>query len=141
MQLCLHLQLPPNPPPAEQHTQLSLPPSRFLLSLRLPFSQLPVGFFCCSAYAGTCLGLLQVRSVAQQLVSALRYLHAHRIMHRDMKPQNVLVGKGGRVMLCDFGFARAMSMNTLVLTSIKGTPLYMVCLCVRACVCVCDRET
>jgi fused-like protein len=28
-------------------------------------------------------------------------------------------------MLCDFGFARAMSLNTVVLTSIKGTPLYM----------------
>eukprot|EP00043_Microstomoeca_roanoka_P006873 m.66704 g.66704 ORF g.66704 m.66704 type:complete len:805 (-) comp13603_c0_seq1:302-2716(-) len=69
--------------------------------------------------------LEEVRSVAQQLVSALRYLHSHRIMHRDMKPQNILVGKSGRVMLCDFGFARAMSMNTLVLTSIKGTPLYM----------------
>jgi fused-like protein len=29
------------------------------------------------------------------------------------------------VKLCDFGFARAMSNNTVVLTSIKGTPLYM----------------
>jgi fused-like protein len=42
-----------------------------------------------------------------------------------MKPQNILLGKGGVVKLCDFGFARAMSINTLVLTSIKGTPLYM----------------
>jgi fused-like protein len=42
-----------------------------------------------------------------------------------MKPQNVLIGSNGRVKLCDFGFARAMSTNTIVLTSIKGTPLYM----------------
>jgi serine/threonine protein kinase len=42
-----------------------------------------------------------------------------------MKPQNVLIGSNGKVKLCDFGFARAMSSNTLVLTSIKGTPLYM----------------
>ncbi|CAB4017334.1 serine threonine- kinase 36-like, partial [Paramuricea clavata] len=42
-----------------------------------------------------------------------------------MKPQNILIGKGGVIKLCDFGFARAMSINTLVLTSIKGTPLYM----------------
>ena len=44
---------------------------------------------------------------------------------RDMKPQNVLIGSNGRIKLCDFGFARAMSTNTIVLTSIKGTPLYM----------------
>ena len=57
--------------------------------------------------------------MACQLVSALYYLHSHRILHRDMKPQNILLGKGGVVKLCDFGFARAMSINTLVLTSIK----------------------
>ncbi|XP_051526309.1 serine/threonine-protein kinase 36-like isoform X2 [Myxocyprinus asiaticus] len=67
----------------------------------------------------------QVREIACQLVSALYYLHSHRILHRDMKPQNILLGKGGVVKLCDFGFARAMSVSTLVLTSIKGTPLYM----------------
>ena len=39
--------------------------------------------------------------------------------------QNVLIGSNGRIKLCDFGFARAMSTNTIVLTSIKGTPLYM----------------
>jgi len=67
----------------------------------------------------------QVNDITCQLLSALFYLHSHRILHRDMKPQNVLIGKGGIVKLCDFGFARAMSVNTLVLTSIKGTPLYM----------------
>lgn len=67
----------------------------------------------------------QVNDITCQLLSALFYLHSHRILHRDMKPQNVLIGKGGVVKLCDFGFARAMSVNTLVLTSIKGTPLYM----------------
>ncbi|KAM8741732.1 serine/threonine-protein kinase 36 isoform 2-T2 [Acanthopagrus schlegelii] len=67
----------------------------------------------------------QVREIACQLVSALFYLHSHRILHRDMKPQNILLGKSGVVKLCDFGFARAMSVSTLVLTSIKGTPLYM----------------
>ena len=42
-----------------------------------------------------------------------------------MKPQNILIGANGIVKLCDFGFARSMSNNTVVLTSIKGTPLYM----------------
>ncbi|NXH10510.1 STK36 kinase, partial [Bucco capensis] len=67
----------------------------------------------------------QVQTIAAQLVSALYYLHSHRILHRDMKPQNILLGKDGIVKLCDFGFARAMSIHTMVLTSIKGTPLYM----------------
>ncbi|WIA41542.1 hypothetical protein OEZ86_008912 [Tetradesmus obliquus] len=72
-----------------------------------------------------CLPEEVVQSIAKQLVRALHYLHSNRIIHRDMKPQNILIGSGGTVKLCDFGFARAMSCNTMVLTSIKGTPLYM----------------
>lgn len=67
----------------------------------------------------------QVQAIAKQLVKALYYLHSNRIIHRDMKPQNILIGAGSIVKLCDFGFARAMSANTVVLRSIKGTPLYM----------------
>jgi serine/threonine protein kinase len=66
-----------------------------------------------------------VQSIARQLVGALHYLHSNRIIHRDMKPQNILIAADGTVKLCDFGFARAMSQDTFVLTSIKGTPLYM----------------
>uniref|UniRef100_A0A7S2SL55 non-specific serine/threonine protein kinase n=1 Tax=Mucochytrium quahogii TaxID=96639 RepID=A0A7S2SL55_9STRA len=68
---------------------------------------------------------LQVQVIAKQLVQALYYLHSHRIIHRDMKPQNILIGADGRVKLCDFGFARALSAKTVMVTSIKGTPLYM----------------
>ncbi|KAJ4850846.1 hypothetical protein Tsubulata_027890 [Turnera subulata] len=72
-----------------------------------------------------CLPEEQVQAIAKQLVRALHYLHSNRIIHRDMKPQNILIGAGSVIKLCDFGFARAMSMNTVVLRSIKGTPLYM----------------
>ncbi|KAJ0750557.1 putative protein kinase ULK-Fused family [Helianthus annuus] len=72
-----------------------------------------------------CLPEEEVQKIAKQLVRALHYLHSNRIIHRDMKPQNILICAGGVVKLCDFGFARAMSNNTVVLRSIKGTPLYM----------------
>ena len=61
-----------------------------------------------------------IQTIACQLVSALYYLHSNRILHRDMKPQNILIGKGGQIKLCDFGFARTMGNSTFVLTSIKG---------------------
>jgi serine/threonine protein kinase len=73
----------------------------------------------------SCLPEPEVAAIAKQLVAALHYLHSHRVIHRDMKPQNILIGARRTVKLCDFGFARAMSAGTLVLTSIKGTPLYM----------------
>jgi fused-like protein len=44
-----------------------------------------------------------VRTIARQLVRALNYLHSNRIIHRDMKPQNILIGANGCVKLCDFG--------------------------------------
>lgn len=51
---------------------------------------------------------LKVREIACQLASALYYLHSHRILHRDMKPQNVLLMKNGTVKLCDFGYVDAV---------------------------------
>ncbi|KAF0689221.1 Aste57867_19308 [Aphanomyces stellatus] len=67
----------------------------------------------------------EIKRIAVQLIQALHYLHSNRIIHRDMKPQNILVGPKQQIKLCDFGFARAISADTNVLTSIKGTPLYM----------------
>ena len=63
-----------------------------------------------------------VAKIGKQLVRALHYLHSNGIIHRDMKPQNILIGANGTVKLCDFGFARAMSSKSIVLTSIKVHP-------------------
>lgn len=72
------------------------------------------------------LGEARAQKLTYDLVSALYYLHSHRILHRDLKPPNILLEKQNKsAKLCDFGLARNMTLGTQVLTSIKGTPLYM----------------
>jgi len=67
----------------------------------------------------------EIRKIAIQLIQALHVLHSNRIIHRDMKPQNILIGSKQQIKLCDFGFARAIAHDSSLLRSIKGTPLYM----------------
>ena len=51
-----------------------------------------------------------VRSYMQQLLQGVLYCHTHRILHRDLKPQNLLVDQRGTVKLADFGLARAFGL-------------------------------
>ncbi|KAL0881275.1 hypothetical protein ABMA27_001159 [Loxostege sticticalis] len=48
-----------------------------------------------------------VKSYLKQLLEGIAYCHAQRVLHRDLKPQNLLVDAEGRVKLADFGLARA----------------------------------
>jgi cyclin-dependent kinase len=48
-----------------------------------------------------------VRSLLQQLLRGIAYCHTNRVLHRDLKPQNLLINKKLELKLADFGLARA----------------------------------
>ena len=52
---------------------------------------------------------------AVQICDALEHAHENGIIHRDIKPQNILLDKSGRLMVADFGTARLLNQNTLTM--------------------------
>jgi len=64
--------------------------------------------------------------IAAKVAEALAAAHAAGIVHRDVKPENVLIAPGGRVVLTDFGIARVLEGETVTATgALIGSPSYM----------------
>ena len=68
----------------------------------------------------------RIAQVAADLADALEYTHANVLVHRDIKPQNILIQEDGRVQIVDFGLVRDEAQGAITQTGeLAGTPHYM----------------
>jgi serine/threonine protein kinase len=75
---------------------------------------------------GTRLSFEQIVTYVKQIASALDYAHEHHVIHRDVKPENLLLNAKGDIVLSDFGIAVVQrTLDTLSAQNMAGTPLYM----------------
>ncbi len=71
------------------------------------------------------LSRLSVLSLTEQMASALDYAHRHGVVHRDMKPANIMLDESSWAYVCDFGVAKVPDTKLTQTGGTIGTPLYM----------------
>jgi serine/threonine protein kinase len=71
---------------------------------------------------GSHLSPTTILSYLRQISGALQYAHDQRLVHRDVKPENMLIGERGEILLSDFGIAVVASATT---QDVVGTPAYI----------------
>lgn len=71
------------------------------------------------------LSVEETTRIGLEILAALEHAHSHKIVHRDIKPHNILLSRDGRVKVTDFGIARAVTTDTVTNTgSILGSAHY-----------------
>ena len=63
--------------------------------------------------------------IMDQLLDALNFAHANKIVHRDIKPGNIIINDKGHIMITDFGIARLENSDLTQVGATMGTPNYM----------------
>jgi tetratricopeptide (TPR) repeat protein/predicted Ser/Thr protein kinase len=72
------------------------------------------------------LPLPRVLDIFRQILEGLQAAHEQGVIHRDLKPQNILIDSRGRVLIADFGLAKSVALGTLTEAGkVIGTPHYM----------------
>lgn len=72
------------------------------------------------------LDLRDVIQIMDQILSAVALAHKHNVIHRDLKPQNILMDKRGNIKIADFGIAVALNQSSITQTnSVMGSVHYM----------------
>ncbi len=75
---------------------------------------------------GKRVALSTIVSYVDQIASALQYAHNQRVIHRDVKPGNILIRADGTLLVSDFGIAKFLEDSVLVSRQTRvGTPMYM----------------
>ena len=67
----------------------------------------------------------EVGEIIRQLLDGLGHAHAAGVIHRDVKPSNILINNDGRIKISDFGIARIESSQLTQVGDVLGTPHYM----------------
>jgi len=60
----------------------------------------------------------KIKDLMWQILCGVDFLHSHRIVHRDVKPQNILVSNSGTLKIADFGLARIYDFNALLTSTV-----------------------